>query len=126
MFHYPISSSLLCFQVISAQKKDKNAKMKIENEEELARLNEQYPNISLPQKEKLATINKLLKAAKVDMGSIKINAKEWKQNKANFDFVNKENKTILVVDRETNRTIDEITKEELEKVQEGQNWYWWG
>uniref|UniRef100_A0A8D8XQ68 Uncharacterized protein n=1 Tax=Cacopsylla melanoneura TaxID=428564 RepID=A0A8D8XQ68_9HEMI len=111
--------------VISAQKKDKNARIKIENEEELERLNDQYPNMDLPQKEKLAIINKLIKASKLDMGSKKFNAKDWKQNKTNVEFVKNGNKTI-VVDKETNKTIDEINNEDLEGHQEGQNWYWWG
>lgn len=108
--------------VIDAQKKDLyGQKMKIENQEELEMLSEN-PNVNLPQKQKVAAINKLIKASKIDMGPKVINQKDWKQNRTNVEFVKTGNKT-LVLDKETNKTIDEITSEE---VGHQNNWYWWG
>lgn len=106
--------------MIDAQKKDMyNQKMKIENEEELDMLNG-HPDVNLPQKQKLSAINKLIKASKIDMGAKKINQKDLKQNRT-VEFVKNGNKTI-VLDKETNSTIDEVSNEDFTH----QNWYWWG
>lgn len=107
--------------VIDAQKKDKYAqKIKIENEDERDMLSEN-PNVNLPQKHKIAAINKMIKAAKLDVGPKKINQKDFKQNRTNVEFIKRGNKTI-VLDKDTNSTIEEIPNEEFGH----QNWYWWG
>ncbi|KAI5703423.1 hypothetical protein M8J76_003714 [Diaphorina citri] len=106
--------------VIDAQKKDKyGSKIKLESESDLDRLSENL-NMTLPQKQKLSSINKLIKASKLDLS--KFNDKEFNHNRTNVEFHKKGNRTV-VFDKDMNSTIDEVNSDDLGAHQ---NWYWWG
>lgn len=119
----------LCMAVILqlswCQKKEKfGTKIKLENEDDLNLFlgNLDTTKMNLTQKAKIGAINKMIKAAKLDLNPKKMNQKDFKQNRTNIELIKNGNRTI-VRDKDTNQTIDEVSSEDIANHQQ---WYWWG